>query len=136
MFLLVQGDIWRMKDTMSAWRYVRKEGGGNWNSISMQRDTIRENCYLTQNLLKWCTGYFGLSDDGRRIANRDFETALNAFVHKPNQMNLQFVKDMYAYNIKEVVMQGKRTSLFTYSIGAIVKRLARGKANKQVEPKK
>ena len=29
MFLLVQGDIWRMKDTMSAWRFVRKKGGGN-----------------------------------------------------------------------------------------------------------
>ncbi len=127
MFLLVQGDIWRMKDTMSAWRYVRKEGGGNWNSISMQRDTIRENCYLTQSLLKWCIGYFGLSDDGRRIANKDFETALNAFVHKPNKRNLQFVKDMYTYNIKEVVMQGQKTSLFTYSVGAIVRRLFRGK---------
>ncbi len=127
MFLLVQGDIWRMQDTMSAWRYVRKRGGGNWNSISMQRDTIRENCYLTQNLLQWYIGYFGLTDYGRWIANRDFETALNAFVHKPSRANLKFVKDMFAYNIKEVVMAGQKASLFGYSVKAVIQRLRRGK---------
>ena len=131
MFLLLQGDIWRMKDTMSAWRYVRKKGGGNWNSISMNRDTIREDCYLTQHLLKWCIDNFGLTDDGRQIANRDFETALNAFVHKPNGQNLKFVKDMFGYNIKEVVMQGQKTSLLTYSAKAVMKRLRRGKPTKQ-----
>ena len=132
MFLLVQGDIWRMQDTMSAWRYVRKQGGGNWNSIAMQRDTIREDCYLTQHLLKWCIGYFGLTEDGVRIANRDFETALNAFVHKPNGTNYTFVKDMFYYNIKEVVMQGKKTTLLGYSLKAIVQRLQRGKAKQSV----
>ncbi len=129
MFLLVQGNIWRMQDTMSAWRFVRKQGGGNWNSISMQRDTIRENCYLTRDLLRWCIGYFGLTEDGRRIANRDFETALNALVHKPCRQNLKFVKDMYVYNIREVVMLGKKTTLLGYSLKAIVKRLRRGRAD-------
>lgn len=123
LFLLMQGDIWRMEENMSAWRYVRKKDGGNWNSLSLERNVVVEDCYLMQNLLKWYEKSIGLTDFGVSRAKKDFETALNLFLHHPNRANWKLLQDMYAYNIKEVVRKGKKTTLFGYSCRAVFHRL-------------
>lgn len=123
LFLLIQGNIYRMDEVMSAWRYVRKKEAGNWNSLSMQRNIIKEDCYLIQNLMKWCEESIGLTDYSIQKAQKDFETALNMYLHHPKKENLQFVKDMFAYNIKEVVRKGKKTSLFGYCVKTVWNKL-------------
>jgi len=123
MFLLIQGDIFRMDETMSAWRYVRKKDGGNWNSLSIKRNIVKEDCYLVKTLLKWCEEAVGLSDFGVSLAKRDFDSALNAFLHKPNRDNLQYLKDMYEYNIAHVVLKDKKSSLFSYSVKTVFEKV-------------
>lgn len=128
LFLLIQGDIYRMDETMSAWRYVRKKDAGNWNSLSLKRNITKEDCYLTQNLMKWCEESIGLTEYGVQKCKKDFETALNAYLHHPNKENSRFVRDLFSYNIVHVVRQDKKTSLIGYSVKTIIDKLKRGKA--------
>ncbi|MCR4922819.1 MAG: hypothetical protein K5931_02290, partial [Lachnospiraceae bacterium] len=119
LLLLIQGDIYRMDETMSVWRYVRKKGGGNWNSLAMERNLIRDDCYLSQYVTKWLENYREISEYGRERAKKDFKIALKMYLKSPGKENKKFLKDMYDYNIKELVCKGKKTSLFTYSLGCM-----------------
>ena len=119
LFLLIQGDIYRVDPVMSAWRYVKKKGGSNWNSRALERDLIRDDCYLSQTMMKWVAEAIGLSEYSKIRAKKDFGMALKLWLKKPDQENFRFLKDMYDYNIKEVVCKGKRTTLFTYSLRTI-----------------
>ena len=123
LFLLIQGELFRMDETMSAWRYVRKKGGGNWNSLAMERNLIRDDCYLSQKIMKWVEDSVGLSEYSKIRAKKDFGTALKYWLKKPDRDNYRFLKDMYEYNMKEVVYKGKRTTLFTCSLKMIADRL-------------
>ena len=120
MFLLIQGDIYRMDDEMSAWRYVRKDTGTNWNSLSMKRDLIKDDCYLNTTMTKWVEEAVGLTDHAKIRCKKDFLTALNMYLHKPDKENKKFVKDMF-------VMEDRNTDLFTYSVKCIVSKIL-GKA--------
>ncbi len=123
LFLLMQGDIYRMDETMSAWRYVRKKDAGNWNSLSMKRNITIEDCRLTQSLLMWCEESIGLTEFGISKAKKDFETALNLYLHRPNKENKKLLQEMYNYNIKHVVMKEKKTTLVGYSLKAIIRKV-------------
>ena len=123
LLLLIQGDIFRMDETMSVWRYVRKDTGTNWNSLAMQRNLIKDDCYLSQTMMKWLEESIGLGEYAVIKARKDFLTALNIYLHKPNKDNRKFLRDMYNYNIKAVVMKGRPTSLITYSIRCIIIKL-------------
>ena len=125
LFLLIQGDIYRMDETMSAWRYVRKDTGTNWNSLSMKRDLIKDDCYLNTTMTKWVEEAVGLTDHAAIRCKKDFLTALNMYLHKPDKDNIKFVKDMFEYNIKHVVMNDKNTSLFMYSFKCIFEKIFR-----------
>lgn len=125
-FLLMQGDIYRMDDEMSAWRYVRKTGAGNWNSISMTRDTKKDDCYLSQTLMKWLEGEKGLDDYAPVIAEKNFEYALSRFIKHPGRDNWQFVRDMYKYGISHVVLKDKRSTLFRYCMRTIRDKFMQG----------
>lgn len=123
MFLLLQGKIFRMDAVMSAWRFVKKAGAGNWNSLKLKRNAMVEDCYTKQKLLMWCEENFGLSDYGKELAQKDFTTALSVFLKKPSAETLRFVKDIYGYNIGHVVKQDRRSSLLAYSAAVIVRTL-------------
>ena len=123
LFLLIQGDIYRMDETMSAWRYVKKQGGDNWNSLALNRDTVKEDCYLSQNVTKWLKQYREISEYGQKRAKKDFEMALKMYLKAPNKENKRFLKDMYDYNIKEIVCPGKKTTLVGYSAKCIIEKI-------------
>ena len=123
LFLLIQGDIYRMDETMSAWRYVRKDTGTNWNSLSMKRDLIKDDCYLNTTMTKWVEEAVGLTDHAAIRCKKDFLTALNMYLHKPTRDNGKFVKDMFEYNIQHVVLKDKKTSLSRYSVKCIMQKL-------------
>ena len=123
LFLLIQGDIYRMSEVMSAWRYVRKDTGTNWNSLSMKRDLVRDDCYLNTTMTKWVEEAVGLTDHAAIRCKKDFLTALNMYLHKPNRDNRKFVRDMFEYNIKHVVMHDRKVSLIGYSLGCIIRKL-------------
>ncbi len=123
LFLLIQGDIWRMDEKMSVWRYVRKKGGTSWNSRSMERDIARDDCYLSQTIMKWVEEAVGLSEYSKLRAKKDFGTALKAFLRAPGRRNYRFLKDMFDYNIKHVVCGGRKTGLISYSFKMIGERV-------------
>ncbi len=121
LFLLIQGKVYRMDQVMSAWRFIQKEGEGNWNSLKLRRNAMVEDCYTKQKLLKWCEKNVGLSEYGRELAKKDFVTALSVFLKKPTKKHWKFVKDMYSYNIKNLVQKGRKTSFFFYCIKTLGK---------------
>ena len=126
LFLLIQGDIYRMDEVMSAWRYVKKSGGSNWNSLAIARNVARDDCYLSQTMMEWLEGAIGLDGDREYVINKaqkTFETALNAAIKHPGKDNFKFLNDMYNYSIKRVVMKDKKTTLFTYSVRTIFKKI-------------
>ena len=110
-----------MDQVMSAWRFIQKEGEGNWNSLKLRRNAMVEDCYTKQKLLKWCKKNVGLSEYGRELAKKDFVTALSALLKKPTKKHWKFVKDMYSYNIKNLVQKGRKTSFFFYCIKTLGK---------------
>ena len=119
LFLLIQGDIFRMDDTMSMWRYVKKKDGGSWTSLSAKRDIARDDCYLSKTLMQWLEQYFGMDEYGVSVAKRSFNLALSRYIKKPNKANKQFLNDMFDYYITHVVLNDKKMSLFSYSVKAI-----------------
>lgn len=123
LFLLIQGDLYRMNELMSVWRYVRKKDGTNWNSLSLKRDLIKDDCYLNTTMTKWVEEAVGLTDHAVIRCKKDFLTALNMYLRKPSRENLKFVKDMFEYNIVHVVLKDKKKSLFLYSVGCIFKKI-------------
>ncbi|MBO4374693.1 MAG: glycosyltransferase family 2 protein [Lachnospiraceae bacterium] len=123
LFLLIQGDIYRMDEVMSAWRYVRKKQGTNWNSLAMERNIIKDDCYLSQTVTKWLAQYRQISDYGKKKAKKDFGTALKMFLKSPGKENRRFLKDMYEGNIRDIVCPEKNTTLVGYSLGYLIGKL-------------
>lgn len=123
LFLLMQGDIYRMDENMSVWRYVKKATGTNWNSLSMNRDTARDDCYLSKTLMQWVEKTKGLTEYSKIRCRNDFGLALRMYLSKPNKANRQFLKDMYEYGITHVVLEDKKSSLLRFSVGMIFAKL-------------
>ncbi len=123
LFLLLQGDLYRMEEEMSVWRYVRKKEGGSWTSVAAKRDIAREDCYLSKTLMQWIEGVMELDDYGVEVANRCFRLALSRYLKRPNAENRQFLHDMYDYFIPHVVRKDRKTSLLGYSVRAVVCKL-------------
>ncbi len=120
LFLLMQGKIYRMDDTMSAWRYVKKAGGANWNSIAMQRNIAREDCLLSKTMMQWVEQYRELGDYSKKRCLADFGLALKDFMRKPNAENRKFLDEMYDYGITHVVMKDKKTTLAGFAFRYIL----------------
>lgn len=116
LFLLMEGKIYRMDEVMSVWRYVKKSGAGNWNSIAMKRNIARDDCYLSKTMMQWIEQYRPLSDYSRKRCLADFGLALKEYIKRPNAENKQFLRDMYEYGITHVVLKDRKSSLFGYSV--------------------
>lgn len=123
LFLLMQGDIYRMDDAMSCWRYIRKEGGTNWNSLVINNNLFRDNAYLSKTMMKWMEEQKGLGEYSVKKCKDDFGLALRCYIKKPNDENKKFLEDMYDYGITHVVLKDKKSSLFAYSLKFIWNRL-------------
>ena len=111
LFLLMQGDIFRMDDVMSAWRYIRKAGGSNWNSLAMKRNIGKDDCYLSRTMMRWVEQYRPLGEYSKKRCLDDFGLALKMFIKKPDKENRKFLNDMYGYGITHVVMKDRKTTL-------------------------
>ena len=120
LFLLMQGDIFRMDDVMSAWRYIRKSGGENWNSVAIKRNIGKDDCYLSKTMMQWIEQYRTLSDYSSKRCLDDFGLALKAFLKSPGRANRQFLNDMYDYGITHVVMKDEKTTLLGFSVRYIL----------------
>lgn len=123
LFLLMKGDIFRMDEVMSAWRYIRKSGGSNWNSIAIRRNIARDDCYLSKKMMQWIEQYRTLGDYSRKRCLADFGLALKEFLKCPSGKNRQFLRDMYDYGITHVVMGDRKTSLAGFSAKYIFDRI-------------
>ncbi|MBO4890174.1 MAG: hypothetical protein J5574_04205, partial [Lachnospiraceae bacterium] len=126
LFLLMQGDIFRMDDVMSAWRYIRKTGGENWNSIAIKRNIGKDDCYLSKTMMQWIEQYRTLSDYSTKRCLADFGLALKFFLKSPSRANRQFLEDMYDYGITHVVMKDRKTTLPGFSVRYILGKLGLG----------
>ncbi|MCR5222285.1 MAG: glycosyltransferase [Lachnospiraceae bacterium] len=123
LFLLLQGDIYRMDDVMSAWRFVQKKESGSWTSVAVKRDIAKDDCYLSKTMMQWIEENSVLDEYAQVVAKRSFNLALSRFLKKPNKANKQFLKDMYDYQITHVVLSDQKSSLFAYSLRAIREKL-------------
>lgn len=123
LFLLMQGDIYRMDDAMSVWRYVRKSGAGNWNSLVMQNNLYRDDAYLAKTMMKWVEENKELTDYSVQLCKSNFGLALKDYIKKPNKENKKFLEDMYDYGITHVVLKDAKSSLLGYSLKMILDKL-------------
>ena len=119
---LILGDIYRMDDKMSAWRYVKKAGGENWNSVAIKRNIAKDDCYLSRTVMQWIEQYRTLGDYSRKRCLADFGLALKYFLKRPDAANKKFLHDMYDYGITHVVMKDKKTSLFGFCVRFLLNR--------------
>ena len=123
LFLLMQGDIFRMDDKMSAWRYIKKTGGSNWNSIAMKRNIARDDCLMSKTMMQWVEQYRLLGDYSKKRCLNDFGLALKEYMKKPDAEAKKFLTEMYDYGITHVVMKDKKTTLFGFSMKYIMYKL-------------
>lgn len=131
LFLLIQGKIFRMSETMSAWRFVKKEGEGNWNSLKLQRNQMADDCLTKRRLLEWCEKSGVLDEYGRRLAYSDYVLAVSIFLKKPCLEYFKLMKELFDYNIKHLVKKDKTVWFLPYTLCLIAKeganKLSRGK---------
>ena len=123
LFLLMQGDIFRMDEVMSAWRYIRKADGSNWNSIAMKRNIGKEDCYMSRTMMQWIEQYRPLGDYSKKRCLDDFGLALKEYLRKPDKENRKFLDDMFEYGITHVVMKDKKTTLPGFCIRFMLNRV-------------
>lgn len=107
LFMVLHGKIFRFDDTMSAWRYISKDDGGNWNSIKRKRNAMLEDCYMKCTMLRWCEENVGLDAFGKKKALSDYKTALSVFVKHPSQETWKLAKTVFNYNILHVTFGRK-----------------------------
>ena len=119
LFLLTQGKIYRMSETMSAWRFVKKEGEGNWNSLKIKRNAMAEDCLTKRRLLEWCENNFGLTEYGRNLAYKDYVSALSIVLKTRTKESLDLEKELFEYNIRHVVKNDKKINHMLYIIRTI-----------------
>lgn len=119
LFLLKQGKIFRMKETMSAWRFVKKDGEGNWNSLKLSRNAMAEDCRTKCRLLKWVEDNFELSDYGKNLAYSDYVTALSLRIKVGGSEMKALEKELFDYNIRHIKMQDKPVNHTLYMIRTI-----------------
>lgn len=127
LFLLKEGNIFRMEDEMSVWRYVKKAGGNSWNSRAMKRDLWKEDVMMTTKIMEWLEKEYGLTDYAREKAVRQFDTALTVFSKNPCPENWQFVRNTFEYNIKHVYMQDKKVKLIPFCISRVKNKYSKKK---------
>lgn len=125
LFLLMEGNIFRMDDEMSVWRYVRKSGGNSWTSRSMKRNIQKEDVLMSKTLMKWLEDEYGLTEYAKIKAQKDFETALYLYANAPSKESWQFVREVFDYNIKHVVMADKKVRLIPYCIKCVKNKFIR-----------
>lgn len=125
LFLLMEGNIFRLDDEMSVWRYVRRSGGNSWTSRSMKRNIQKEDIAMSMTLMKWLEDEYGLTDYAKVKAQRDFETSLYLFSKMPSKDSWQFVRDVFEYNIKHVVMGDAKVKLIPYCIKTVRNKYSR-----------
>lgn len=121
MFLLMQGPIFRMSETMSAWRFVKKEGEGNWNSLKLMRNQMAEDCLTKRRLLEWFEKSKGLDDYGYQLAYSDYVAAVSLWVKSGFKEHQELVRELFDYNIAHVVRKDEPTDFFLYTMGVIFK---------------
>ncbi len=121
LFLLIQGKIFRMSETMSAWRFVKKEGEGNWNSLKLKRNQMADDCLTKKRLLEWCERSVGLSDYGRNMAYNDYVTAVSMYLKSGFKEHCELVHELFDYNIRHVVMRDQPVDYFTYTLKLVIR---------------
>lgn len=107
LFILLHGNIMRLDDTMSAWRYVKNKDGENWNSIMLKRNPMIEECNLKCTMLQWCEENIGLTAFGRMRAKSEFKTALSVFLKHPSRESFCLARRVFRYNILHVTLGWK-----------------------------
>lgn len=121
LFLLLQGKIYRMDEAMSAWRFVKKDGEGNWNSLKLQRNQMADDCLTKRRLLEWCEKSVGLTEYGRNLAYKDYVTAVSIFLKKPTSEYYRLMKELFGYNIRHVIRGDKITFMLPYTVALVIK---------------
>ncbi len=121
MFLLMQGRIFRMSETMSAWRFVKKEGEGNWNSLKLKRNQMAEDCLTKRRLLEWFEKSAGLDDYGRKLAYSDYVAAVSLWLKSRFKEHYPLVRELFDYNICHVTRNDRPTSFVFYTLALVIR---------------
>ncbi len=102
LFMLLHGPVMRLDPVMSAWRYVAKADGENWNSLKAKRNEALEESRMRRIMLNWCEKNVGLSSFGRKKALSDMKYALSIFLRHPSPETLDNAWRGFCYDILHV----------------------------------
>ncbi len=104
LFMLLHGPIMRLDPVMSAWRYVAKSGGENWNSLKAKRNEALEECSMRCTMMQWCERNVGLTEFGRKKARSDMKYALSIFLKHPSKETFRNAWRLFCYDILHVTL--------------------------------
>lgn len=109
LFLLCHGDIYRMKDVMSAYRFVCKKGGASWSSRSL----LQCNGYK-----KWCAikkleqTVFDVLKIKVNLKNRKVNCAVETLLDLRKKVSFENFKNAMIVILKQPGLFGKVINLF------------------------
>ncbi len=117
LFSLLHGPIHRFDEKMSAWRYVKKEGGENWNSLNQKRGQYMQETYFHVAQMYWMEQYGILGEKRKDKAWYDFRLGTSVFVKHPSKDTFRLFLTVLKYDLFHVILHFPRPAL-TVETGA------------------
>lgn len=103
LFALLHGPIHHFEEVMSAWRYVSKEDGENWNSLNQKRNQYMQETYFNIARMYWLEQYSVLDKRARKRAFYDFKLGTSVFVKHPSAESLELFLTVMKYDLFHVL---------------------------------
>ena len=105
LFSLMHGPMHHFEETMSAWRYVAKNDGENWNSLNKQRDQYMQETYFHIAQMYWFEQYRKLSAVKRKQAAYDLKLGTSIFVKRPSKASFRLFATVLKYDLFHVLLR-------------------------------
>lgn len=104
LFAVLHGPMHRFGEVMSAWRYVVKEGGENWNSLNSRRNQYLQETYFHTAQLYWLEQYIKPGPVQRKKAFYDLKLGTSVFVKHPSKETLKLFVTVLKYDLLHVIL--------------------------------
>ncbi len=103
LFALLHGPMHHFDEAMSAWRYVAKPSGENWNSLNMNRDRYMQEAYFHVAQMYWLEQYRKPDRRERERAWYDFKLGTSVFVKHPSKRSWELFTTVLKYDLLHVL---------------------------------
>ena len=117
LFSLLHGPLYHFDEVMSAWRYVARKDGENWNSINQKRNQYIQETYFHVAQMYWLEQYRKPDKRERERAYYDFKLGTSVFVRHPSKESLELFITVLKYDLFHMLWRLPKPKLNKYTGG-------------------